>query len=208
MKSNGQHWDRIFAGTRDEKLGWYENDPSKTLELLSGLPTLSGLTVFLPGAGTSVLVETLLERGAGLVLNDISAEALNKVRERLGKKAGDVTWLCQDIARPVPPSLPAIDLWIDRAVLHFLTEEEDISGYMDNLRTLLRPGGRALFAEFSMDGAVECAGLTLHRYSAGELTARLGAGFTLLNHFDHVYTNPFGEPRPYVYALFARAPTA
>jgi hypothetical protein len=48
------------------------------------------------------------------------------------------------------------------------------------------------------------AGLTLHRYSIEELSERLGSSFTLISHFDHIYINPYGDPRPYIYALFKR----
>ncbi len=205
MKSSSEHWDRIFSGTEDEKLGWFERDVSRTLELLDRVPGWEKSTVFLPGAGTSVLVEELLSRGARLVLNDISAEALNRVKARLRGEHTGVTWLCQDIACPVPATLPQVDIWIDRAVLHFLVDEDDIKGYFRNVATLLQRGGHAIFAEFSKSGAEKCAGLTLHRYSVEELSGRLGDSFTLVSHFDYTYINPNGDPRPYVYALYKRA---
>ena len=204
MKSSGEHWDKIFSGTEDSKLGWFEKDVSPTLKLLNRVPGWEQSTVFLPGAGTSILVEELLSRGVKLVLNDISAEALNKVKARLRGKDGDVTWLCQDIARPLPAALPNVDVWIDRAVLHFLVDEDDIEGYFDNVKSILEPGGHAVFAEFSKSGAEKCAGLALHRYSLEELSGRLGASFTLVSHFDYTYINPHGDPRPYVYALYRR----
>ena len=76
MKSSSKHWDTIFSNTEDSKLGWYEKNLSQTLELLNQIPDWEKSTVFLPGAGTSVLVEGLLSRGVKLVLNDISIEAL------------------------------------------------------------------------------------------------------------------------------------
>ena len=57
MKSSSEHWDSIFSDARDSKLGWYEKDAEKTLELLEQIPDITGSIVFLPGAGTSVLVE-------------------------------------------------------------------------------------------------------------------------------------------------------
>jgi len=100
--------------------------------------------------------------------------------------------------------LPGIDIWIDRAVLHFLREEEHIQGYFNNLVSALKPGGHALFAEFSTAGAPKCAGLELHRYCIEELSARLGSHFKLISFFDHIYINPDGAARPYIYALFKR----
>ena len=153
MKSNQAHWDKVFSRTKDPELGWYEANATQTMELLNTIPEWESSTVFLPGAGTSVLVEALLSKEVRLVLNDISMEALNRVKERLSDEYEKVVWLCQDIGQPIKESLPTIDIWIDRAVLHFLTDRGDIRGYCENLRTLLKPGGYAIFAEFS-----ECGG--------------------------------------------------
>ena len=205
MTSSSTHWDAIFSKTEeDTKLGWYEETPTPTLKLLEQIPAWRSGTVFLPGAGTSILIEELLAQGAKLVFNDISCEALERVKARIGEASRSAAWICQDIAQPLPPSLARVDIWIDRAVLHFLTEEDDIEGYFDNVRSTVEEGGHAVFAEFSKEGAKKCAGLTLHRYSVEELSQRLGPSFHLVSHFDHTYINPSGDTRPYIYALFRR----
>ncbi|MFQ5712601.1 MAG: class I SAM-dependent methyltransferase [Candidatus Scalinduaceae bacterium] len=205
MKSSSKHWDTIFSNTEDSKLGWYKKNVSQTLKLLNQIPDWEKSTVFLPGAGTSVLVEGLLSRGVKLVLNDISIEALNRVKGRLNDEGREIDWLCQDIAQPVQGTIPDVDdIWIDRAVLHFLTDEDDIEGYFENIKSTLKAGGHAMFAEFSRTGAPKCADSTLHRYSIEELSERLGSSFKLVSHFDYTYINPYGDPRPYIYALYKR----
>ncbi len=150
------------------------------------------------------MIEELLSRGAKLVLNDISIEALNRVKSRLGDKCKEINWLCQDIAQPIQDAISDIDIWIDRAVLHFLTDEDDINGYFENVKSILKVGSYAMFAEFSKIGAPKCAGLTLHRYSIEELSGNLGSSFKLVSHFNYTYINPFGDSRPYIYALYKR----
>lgn len=204
MKSSSKPWNRIFHDTEDAQLGWYESDPAQTLRLLDQVPDWQNSTLFLPGVGTSVLIDVLLDAGAGLVLNDISQEALDHDKERLGDQANAIEWICQDIAQPLGINVPPIDIWIDRAVLHFLTDEGDIQGYFKNVLSKVRTGGRVLFAEYPLHGAAKCAGLDLHRYSLEELSERLGPDFTLVDHFDYTYTTPDGDPRPYIYALFKR----
>ncbi|MEW5802281.1 MAG: class I SAM-dependent methyltransferase [bacterium] len=204
MKSRSEHWDKIFSGTEDSKLGWYEKDPSKLFELLNLIPGWDNSTIFVPGVGTSLLIEGLLGKGTTLVLNDISIEAINRVKSRLGDRSKGIYYLCQDIAQPIQDAIPDIDIWIDRAVLHFLTDEDDIRGYFNNLKSILKVDSYAMFAEFSKTGASKCAGLTLHRYSIEELSERLGSSFTLMSHFNYIYINPNGDPRPYIYALFKR----
>ena len=68
----------------------------------------------------------------------------------------------------------------------------------------MKKGGYVIFAEFSKTGAPKCAGLTLHRYSIEELSEKLGSSFNLISHFEYTYTNPYGNPRPYVYALYKK----
>jgi EEF1A lysine methyltransferase 2 len=204
MKSSSKHWDQIFSDTEDSKLGWFEKDASQTLELLNHIPNWKYSTVFLSGGGTSNLIEELLSTDARLILNDISMEALTRVKGRLHGENKDIIWLCQDISRPITDAIPDVDIWIDRAVLHFLTDEEDIKGYFENVKKTLKAGGHAIFAEFSKTGAAKCAGLTLQRYSVEELSERLGAQFTLITQYDYIYTNPWGDPRPYIYTLFQR----
>lgn len=203
MTTRRDHWNDIFSSTADLELGWYENDVSQTLKFLDLLPKSESATVFLPGAGTSVLVDDLMARGHKLILNDISDEALKRLRDRIGDH-GSLTWLHHDIADALPDCTPQADLWIDRAVLHFLLEEVDIQGYFANLRRVVRPGGHALLAEFSTDGAPKCAGLELHRYSVDEMNERMGAPFKLVKQEHYTYTNPRGDPRPYIYALYRR----
>ncbi len=204
MKSDSKHWDEIFSKTEDAKLGWYEKDTSQTFKLLHKIPNWKKATIFLPGAGTSILIEELISKRIKLVLNDISNEALNRVRHRLQDSCEKIHWLYQDIAQPIKEPIPEIEIWIDRAVLHFLTNKDDIKGYFKNVKSTLKIGGHAIFAEFSMIGAKKCAGLKLHRYSVEELSDNLGSEFSLVSSFDHTYINPFGDPRPYIYALYRR----
>ena len=204
MTTPNQHWNAIFSTKADLELGWYERNATQTLKFLDLIPESRTATIFLPGAGTSVLVDELLSRGSRLILNDISDEALKQLKKRIGHHGDRVTWLHHDISKPIPDGLPQVDIWIDRAVLHFLLDEAGIEGYFRNLRSLLRQGGYALLAEFSTTGAPKCAGLDLHRYSVEELTKRLGDGFDLIKHEDYIFINPFDEPRPYVYALYKK----
>jgi SAM-dependent methyltransferase len=204
MESSSNHWNTIFSNTEDSKLGWYEKDGFQTLELLNQIPDWEKSTIFIPGAGTSILIEKLLSRGTNLVLNDISIEALKRVKSRLNKEYREIDWFCQDIAKPIPDTIPNVDIWIDRAVLHFLIDEDDIKEYFKNVESILKVGGHAIFAEFSKIGATKCAGLTIHRYSIEELSERLGESFTPISHFDYTFINPNGDPRPYIYALYKR----
>tara|TARA_B100000315_G_C14532961_1_gene567077 strand:+ start:637 stop:1260 length:624 start_codon:yes stop_codon:yes gene_type:complete len=204
MITLNQHWNTIFSATTDFEFGWYESNSSQTLKFLDLISQSVSCTIFLPGVGTSVLVHDLLARGHKLILNDISDVALNKLRGSIGTNE-HLTWLHHDISYPLPEGISQADIWIDRAVLHFLLKEPDIQGYFANLDSVIHEGGYALLAEFSTMGVPQCAGLELHLYSVEELTERMGAGFELVKHEHYTFITPFGDPRPYIYALYRKS---
>jgi hypothetical protein len=53
---------------------------------------------------------------------DISKNAIERAKERLGNKASKVYWIVCDVIEFTPPVL--FDFWPDRAAFHFLTTEE------------------------------------------------------------------------------------
>ncbi len=203
MTEQNEHWNAIFSTRPDRELGWYESDVSTTLKFIDLIPHSDSSTIFLPGAGTSLLVDELVKRGDKLILNDISDKALASLKKRIGE-SDNLIWLHHDIAKPLPDDLPQSEIWIDRAVLHFLREESEIQGYFSNLRSSICEGGHVLLMEFSLAGASKCAGLDIHRYSFEEMAERLGSGFNAIRNEEVTYVSPSGDQRPYIYALFKK----
>ena len=203
------HWDYIFSAKEDAELGWSEDDCSKTLSFLKHTAISANSTLFLAGAGTSKLVDELIKTDANLIVNDISAKALETLSQRLNTT--QCQYLHYDLGLPfnnnVNKSIDenfAVDVWIDRAVLHFLLTEEQINNYFDNLKSTVKCGGYVLLAEFSNTGATHCAGLAVHQYSVDEMQTRLGDKFELIDSKEYIFVNPFQQERPYIYALFQR----
>lgn len=201
--SSSQHWNTIFKQRSNKQLGWYEEDVHQTLKLLQSVTINSQSKIFLPGAGTSQLVDVLLETEAHITANDLSNIALEQLADRIGENAS-IDYLVHNMARPFPQAKEQYNLWIDRAVLHFLLDEKDIQQYFLNLSNTLQSGGFVLFAEFTIGGAKKCAGLNVHQYTAEELSRRLGTGFQLERDELHTFINPQGDARPYVYTLFKK----
>lgn len=199
MKDLNLHWENIFDTTEDCNLGWFEKDLEQTLKFFDLIKERK--TVFISGVGTSTIVEKLLEKNYHLILNDISAKALDKIKTRVSSDT--ITYLAQNIATPLPCNTQC-DIWFDRAVLHFLLDEKEIEQYFSNLKNTLLNKGYVLFAEFAHDGAPQCAGLELHRYTLDELSLRLGDEFQLITSENYNYINPAGDTRKYIYALFQK----
>ncbi|MDQ7049826.1 MAG: class I SAM-dependent methyltransferase [Enterobacterales bacterium] len=204
MSNIKQHWNDIFDNTQTEDLGWFDAENSQIKDFISrGCWLREDAKIFFAGAGTSSLVKDLSAQKRQLVINDISSIALERLKIELKASKSSCHWICQDVSRPISEQFGNLDLWIDRAVLHFLHDESDIQGYFDNLTGLLKPGGYALFAEFSKQGAAKCAGLPINRYDLAMLQQRLPE-FSLVEHDEFLFTSRTGLERPYIIALFQK----
>ncbi|HEY9134676.1 MAG TPA: methyltransferase domain-containing protein [Pseudomonadales bacterium] len=201
MSDTKKHWNEIFSTKPDEKLGWYEDDVSQTLKFIREIPLAPTSTIFVSGAGTSTIVEELAKLGCHLILNDISDQALLKLRERIQDDRYE--YLLHNMANSLPRTYE-IDLWIDRAALHFLLSEEDIATYFRNVKISVKNEGYVLLAEFSKGGATMCAGLEVHQYSLEEMQQRLGEEYVLIASEEYIFVNPYGQDKPYIYGLFQR----
>lgn len=199
-----EHWDNIFENTKDEKLGWYEDNVSQTLKFFDFIDDFKELKVFITGAGTSLLVDNFVGKTKELILNDISKKALEKLELKHQKFKDNINFFHHNLTKEFPLDLPKSDIWIDRAVLHFLVEETDICEYFENLKSNLNSNGYILFAEFSLEGADSCASLPVKRYNSQELSKYLGEDYVLIKEENFTFINPFGSKRPYIYALFKK----
>jgi len=154
------------------------------------------------GGGASSLVDVLVERGFRVTVLDVADAALEVSRQRLGDAASAVNWQTADITQWQPDQ--RYDVWHDRAVFHFLTDPKDRARYLDALKAGLQPSGAAIFATFAEDGPERCSGLPVQRYSANELAAELGSGFTLVHHARETHHTPWGSDQSFTWAGFRR----
>jgi len=205
-KNIQDHWNKVYLKSPDDKLGWYEEVPEETICLLDKCNLPPDAVILNVGAGTTILIEYLLLMGyTNIIATDISGASLSRLKQKIGSEKDKVEWIVDDLTRPaLLNSISPVDLWIDRAVLHFFITREDKKTYFDLLRSKIKKGGFAIFAEFSLDGATKCSGLPVHRYSTEMLAGNLGSDFELVGSFNHLYMMPSGAERPYVFTLFRR----
>ncbi|MFT6324912.1 MAG: hypothetical protein ACJAWO_002480, partial [Halieaceae bacterium] len=200
-----KHWDNAYTKTPIEKLGWYEDDLSPTLGLLQKTTVSKTDKVFIAGVGSTTLVDALLKNNySNITATDISPVSIANLVTRIGSNA--IETIVDDLANPIHlTQMESIDLWIDRAVLHFLIDAKDQKTYFDLLKHKVKSGGFVLLAEFGVGGAIKCCGLPIQPYTNKQFTTQLGTDFSLLETFNHVYHNPNGDPRKYIYSLFKRS---
>lgn len=205
-KDHKRHWDRVYDRAAIDQLGWYEASPEPSLELIKSCELEKDAVLLNVGAGASTLVDKLVELGyQNIVVNDISPLALENLKQRLGADQEKVRWVLDDLTQPTQlHTIGEVDLWHDRAVLHFFIEQEERDTYFALLKTLVKPGGFVILATFNLYGATQCSGLPVYRYDQSMLAEELGSDFELLRAFDYTYTMPSGEQRAYIYTVFQR----
>src|SRR3989338_9187998 len=159
-----EHWENIYKTKNTDEVSWYQEKPETSLNLISETSIEKNAKIIDVGAGASKLVDNLLALGfRNITALDVSLNALNKAKKRLGDKANDVKWIVSDLREFETDD--RYDIWHDRAVLHFLTEEEDIKRYIERVRQLLKPNGYLIVSTFSVNGPKRCSGLDIKQYS-------------------------------------------
>lgn len=203
-KNLKNHWNNTYLNNPEEKLGWYETDLSPTINLISKTGLNKSAQILNIGSGSTTLIDELLKIGySNLIATDISKFALKKLEQRLGE--GKVRYIIDDLTNPINlMNIEPVDLWVDRAVLHFFTKISEQNIYFDLLKKSVKLNGFVLFAEFNLKGAIACSGLPVFRYSKEMLIEKLGSNFDLIDSFNHTYIMPSGAERPYIYTLFKK----
>jgi SAM-dependent methyltransferase len=198
------HWNKVYSKKPEDQLGWYEKSTEPTLRLIKQANLSKSAHILHVGAGSTTLVDELVGLGyENLWANDISEVALQKLANRVGEN--NISCVQDDLTHPIHlEKIAPVDLWIDRAVLHFFTEEEDQKTYFDLMKRKVKTGGFAIIAQFHLSGADSCSGLPVKRYSTEILKKTLQDHFVLVDHFERLYIMPSGAERPYVYTLFQR----
>ncbi len=198
------HWNERYSTTPVERLGWYRAHLERSLGWIDDLDLPSDASIIDIGAGASTLVDDLLERGYGdITALDVSEEALRIAQKRLGENARRVDWRVADVTSVTFPEA-AFDLWHDRAVFHFLTDESDRDLYRRTLELALRPSGHLLIGTFSPDAPPKCSGLPVQRYTHEQLVAEFASDFDPVKESSDLHVTPGGVEQPYVYALLKR----
>jgi SAM-dependent methyltransferase len=159
--------------------------------------------VALIGVGASSLALDLVDNGyCSIDAVDLSSQALHQLKLRLGDRAAGVRFVTSD-ARDVRFD-GQVDLWHDRATLHFLNDEFDQSQYAARAAEAVRHDGHLIVATFGANGPEQCSGLPVTRHTPDSLATLFAGSFDLRESFDVVHTTPWGSTQAFTYALFAR----
>src|SRR3989344_1870640 len=197
-----EHWENIYQTKNTDEVSWYQEKPETSLNLISETSIEKNAKIIDVGAGASKLADNLLALGfRNITALDVSLNALNKSKKRLGDRANNVKWIVSDLREF--ETNERYDLWHDRAVLHFLTEEEYIERYIELVRTYLKPKGYVIVSTFSVNGPKKCSGLDVKPYSEDSMKT-LFTCFEHIKSFEDEHLTPWGTSQMFIFSVFRR----
>lgn len=198
------HWEGVYTAKAENQVSWFQETAATSLKLLAYEGIDQNSAVIDVGGGASRLVDALAGQGyTNLTVLDVSGAALAAARARLGSSASRVRWIEADITQWRPAD--SYDAWHDRAVLHFLTTDDERAAYLRALRQAVRPGGLVIIATFDLDGPEKCSGLPVQRYSPATVAALLGDDFSVLDSRTETHVTPWGSGQKFQFSRFRRA---
>lgn len=196
-----QYWDNIYATKEPHQVSWTQVIPVTSMNFIHsfGLPKTARIIDI--GGGDSKLADKLLDEGYDhITVLDISAKAIEKAKQRLGKRAKKVKWVVSDITAFKPQT--KFDVWHDRATFHFLTSTTQVEMYLDIARNAV--SGYMTIGTFSDQGPEKCSGLEIKQYSEEKITAALQNGFQKIRCITEDHTTPFETRQNFLFCSFKR----
>jgi SAM-dependent methyltransferase len=198
------HWETIY-GTKDHKaVSWYADHVETTPDWIRALNLPADAALIDIGGGASTWVDDMLAQGfRNLTVLDLSQAALDIAKARLGARGDSVTWVAASVLEH-PFTTQSLDLWHDRAVFHFLTDEKDRESYRTKVENALKPGGHLLFSIFADDGPEKCSGLTVRRHSEQDLFDYFGSFMEPVRNGRDIHRTPGGSDQRFVTVLMRK----
>jgi len=198
-----QHWENVFATKQQKEVGWYKSGLKISIDFFESQNVSLQANVIDVGSGDSYFVDYLISKKyKNIYALDISENALERLKKRIGTEANNVHFIVSDII----DFTPAIkyDYWHDRAVFHFLTEKNDIDKYIELVNRSINIGGKMMIATFSKTGPLKCSGLNISQYNKKDLEKIFSEKFKCIEFKSIVHETPFGTTQNFTFCLFEK----
>jgi uncharacterized UPF0146 family protein len=204
MDHNKLHWETVYSTRQPNEVSWTQAVPRVSLDFIHSFNVNRKAKIIDIGGGDSNLVDFLLREGfEDITVLDISENALERARARLGANAAKIKWIVSDVTVFSPAE--TYDVWHDRATFHFLTTSTDISKYLDIARNAVK--GFLAMGTFSENGPERCSGLPIKQYSEAELAAQVNNGFEKMRCITEDHVTPFNTKQNFLFCSFRRNET-
>ena len=196
-----EHWENIYSTKGMQEVSWFQQVPETSLALIQKVAPAKDAAIIDVGGGDGFLADNLLELGyTNITVLDISENAINRAKARVGKSAEKVKWIVSDITKFVPEQQYAV--WHDRAVFHFLTKEKDINSYKELVNSAV--SGYFVLATFSDEGPNKCSGLEICKYSELDLKKQFEEAFKVVDSFKENHNTPFETIQNFTFSVFQK----
>lgn len=203
MISEQQHWDAIYQTKTEHEVSWFQPYPKTSMEFVELFNLPLHANIIDVGGGDSHFAEALLEKGyQNIWVLDISVNAIERAKQRLGEKASKVNWIVSDITEFEPPV--QYDFWHDRAAFHFLTTEDKIYRYVAIAEEAIKKNGCLILGTFSEKGPEKCSGLEIKQYSEASMSARFEISFRRIKCITEDHLTPFHTIQNFLFCSFQR----
>lgn len=203
MGNKKAHWENVFATKQETEVSWYQQKPETSINFFVENNISKEAKIIDIGGGDSYLIDNLLDLGyTNLYLLDISANAIERIKNRLRAKASKVTFIVSDVLEFQPET--TFDVWHDRASFHFLTSESDIEKYKDLVSNSISENGFLFMGTFSENGPLKCSGLEITQYSESKCEAIFSTAFEKVNCFIENHQTPFDTTQNFIFCTFKK----
>ncbi len=198
-----QHWENVFNTKAEDEVSWFQPYPKTSMQFIDLFKLPLNANIIDIGGGDSHFVDALLDRGyQNVYVLDISANAIEKAKKRLGDKVSKVHWIVSDVTEFEPPV--QFDFWHDRAAFHFLTTEDKIYKYEAIAEDAIKKDGYLILGTFSENGPKKCSGLEIKQYSEASMSARFEVAFDRIKCITEDHTTPFNTIQNFLFCSFKK----
>ena len=203
MRAKKSHWENVFATKSENETSWFQPYPKTSIDFLNLFDLKPDAFIIDVGGGDSYFIDTLIKDGyQNINLLDISANAIQRVKTRLGSNAGKTNYIVSDVLDFKPTV--KFDFWHDRAAFHFLTTEEHISNYISIVEKAIKPGGYMVLGTFSEKGPTKCSGLEIKQYNEVAMSILFEKYFEKIKCMEEDHLTPFNTTQNFMFCSFRR----
>jgi ubiquinone/menaquinone biosynthesis C-methylase UbiE len=198
-----EHWESVYSNKQLHEVSWYQPKPETSLDFIEKANLPKDAKIMDVGGGDSFLVDHLLDLGyTNVTVVDISEHALERARKRLGTRADSVKWMAADVLEMELDE--TYDLWHDRAVFHFVTNDNDVKRYISQMERYIRKEGILVLGTFSESGPLKCSGIEIKQYSESTLDEVTGDSFEKMECLTVDHPTPFDTKQNFVFCSFRK----
>lgn len=198
--SNKSHWENIYKEKGPQEVSWTQEIPTTSIEFFNDFKIEKSDPIIDIGGGESKFVDYLIKNEyQNISVLDVSINAINRVKDRLGKDSDNVNWIVRDI-NDFNPKIQ-YSFWHDRAVFHFLTEKTKIKRYVKIVNEFSK---NFVVGTFSKSGPLKCSGLNISQYDKDSLEKLFCDGKLSINDYEYInHTTPFETTQNFIFCSFS-----